>query len=165
MKFRIPALLFCSFVQSLWAIPSFPGAEGWGAAATGGRGGKVYIVTNTNASGAGSFSQALMAAEPRIIVFRVSGVINSAGPEYGSYLLRAAQNNLTIAGQTSPGGVTLRGTGESYWFSYQGAVQNFIFRFLGRHALCLIVAHHIIPRCCYHWIEAKVPYHQVGKER
>ncbi|MFO1524125.1 MAG: hypothetical protein U1G05_19285, partial [Kiritimatiellia bacterium] len=37
-------------------IPAFPGAEGYGSHALGGRGGDVYIVSNLNASGAGSFA-------------------------------------------------------------------------------------------------------------
>lgn len=75
---------------------AFPGALGFGAYATGGRGGTVYHVSNLNDSGAGSFRDAV--SEPnRIVVFDVGGYIN---------LLSAvsASSSLTIAGQTAPGG-------------------------------------------------------------
>jgi pectate lyase len=83
------------------AVPAFPGAEGFGATATGGRGGGVCVVSNLNPSGAGSLGQCLQTRGARFVVFRVSGVIN--GP------LNITQGNLTVAGQTSPGGVTVRG--------------------------------------------------------
>jgi hypothetical protein len=56
-------------------LPAFPGAEGAGAFATGGRGGEVYIVTNLNAKGPGSLQDAVSAPN-RFVVFAVSGVID-----------------------------------------------------------------------------------------
>ncbi|HEX8297309.1 MAG TPA: autotransporter-associated beta strand repeat-containing protein [Chthoniobacteraceae bacterium] len=82
------------------AIPAFPGAEGAGAYAKGGRGGDVYHVTNTNASGAGSLHYGLTTGVPaagRTIVFDVSGYSRISGT------LRITNNKITIAGQTAPG--------------------------------------------------------------
>ncbi len=96
----LPVLAASAFGQ----IPAFPGAEGYGAYATGGRGGDVYIVTNLNASGAGSLREGIETAPPsgRTIVFAVSGHIHING-------LRLTQSKVTIAGQTAPGdGVGLR---------------------------------------------------------
>ena len=79
-------------------IPAFPGAEGYGAYAKGGRGGDVYVVTNLNASGAGSFREGIetVPAAGRTIVFAVSGHIHING-------LRLTGSKVTIAGQTAPG--------------------------------------------------------------
>ena len=54
---------------------AFPCAEGYGKKSVGGRGGDVYIVTNLNSSGAGSFGEAVSASGPRTVVFAVGGVI------------------------------------------------------------------------------------------
>jgi hypothetical protein len=55
---------------------AFPGAEGYGRFARGGRGGKVVYVTNLNATGAGSLHEAVTNdVGPRTILFAVSGVI------------------------------------------------------------------------------------------
>jgi hypothetical protein len=73
-----PALIFfCSSVlfSQNSRLPAFPGAEGAGAFATGGRGGEVYIVTNLNAKGPGSLQDAVSAPN-RFVVFAVSGVID-----------------------------------------------------------------------------------------
>ena len=84
-------------VHNIESIPiAFPGAEGYGKYATGGRGGKVYIVTNLNDDGEGSFRNAATANEPRIIVFAVSGTIHITKPI-------SIKANATIAGHSAPG--------------------------------------------------------------
>jgi pectate lyase len=84
-------------------LPAFPGAEGYGARTRGGRGGTVIAVNNLDDSGRGSLRAAVEAEGPRIVVFRVSGMIRLASP------LAIRHPYITIAGQTAPGdGITLR---------------------------------------------------------
>jgi pectate lyase len=79
-------------------LPAFPGAEGQGATAAGGRGGDVYYVTNLNDNGPGSLREAITSAtNSRSILFSVSGNIRLLST------LALEKPRLTIAGQTAPG--------------------------------------------------------------
>lgn len=103
---KLPILLLAIAVacpEGAFAIPAFPGAEGFGANSVGGRGGKVIKVTNLNDSGPGSLRAAVATAGPRIVVFSVSGIINLASD------LNITSPYITIAGQTSPGGILITG--------------------------------------------------------
>ena len=75
---------------------AFPGAEGFGKYTSGGRGGKVFIVSNLNDKGPGSFREAAEAKEKRMIVFAVSGTIHLE-------TRLSIKADVTIAGQTAPG--------------------------------------------------------------
>lgn len=101
------------------ALPAFPGAQGFGAHVSGGRGGRVVKVTTLAADGPGSLREALALPGPRIVVFDVSGVIDAP-------LFEIAEGDLTIAGQTAPGaGITLLGSVRADW-SYD--VGNILIR-------------------------------------
>ncbi|MEQ1859288.1 MAG: autotransporter-associated beta strand repeat-containing protein [Chthoniobacteraceae bacterium] len=97
------AIIFLALcARALAQIPAFPGAEGYGAYALGGRNGDVYHVTNLNASGAGSFADAIatVPGAGRTIVFDVSGYIRFPSGSNGT---RLTASKVTIAGQTAPG--------------------------------------------------------------
>ena len=78
-------------------VPAFPGAEGAGRFSFGGRGGKIYVVTNLDDSGPGSLREGCESAGPRIVVFNVAGIIHLKMPIY----IEAPY--LTIDGHTAPG--------------------------------------------------------------
>jgi hypothetical protein len=90
--------------QAAQAIPVLPGASGYGIETKAGRGGKVYKVTNVNASGSGSLKACIDASGPRTCVFEVSGVIRITSD------LTIRNGYLHIAGQTAPSpGIMIRG--------------------------------------------------------
>ena len=76
---------------------------GYGSETRGGLDGRIIKVTTLNATGEGSFTEALNAEGPRTIVFEVAGVI-----DLGKQQIDITEPYLTIAGQTAPSpGITL----------------------------------------------------------
>lgn len=104
---------------------AFPGAEGFGRIAIGGRnGGSVYVVTNLADSGAGSLRDAVSKSN-RIVVFAVGGVIKINARIVVS-------SNIYIAGQTAPGdGITVYGNGWSFSNAHNSIVRYIRIR-MGR---------------------------------
>lgn len=118
-----PTITFAQDTQPI----AFPGAEGWGRFTTGGRGGKVVFVTNTDdyTSTESPIEGSLRAAlttegnDPITIIFRVSGRIDL------KEVLKVSRGNITLAGQTAPGdGICL--SGRRIYFSGE----NYIIRYL-----------------------------------
>ncbi len=92
--------------DSASGTPAFPGAEGHGAFARGGRGGRVVHVTTLKKRGPGSLAWAINEVkEPRTVVFDVSGVID-CNNEIG-FAITPENDHVTIAGETSPHGVAV----------------------------------------------------------
>ena len=81
---------------------AFPTAEGFGRFARGGRGGAVFAVTTLADHGPGSLRACAEASGPRTCVFRTSGTIAV------DTWINVQNPYLTIAGQTSPGGIAIR---------------------------------------------------------
>lgn len=104
-------------------LAAFPGAEGFGAGATGGRGGRVIHVTTLAVNGPGSLQAALAEPGARTIVFDVSGVIDGE--------VNILEGDVTIAGQSSPGGIIVRGlVCDRGIFETDGQCRNVIVRHL-----------------------------------
>src|SRR2546427_8793462 len=114
-------VIFSLVPASAGEIVAFPGAEGFGRLASGGRGGDVYEVTSLEDSGPGSLREGFSSAKgPRTIVFRVAGTIQLKKK------LLLNKSYITIAGQTAPGdGITLR----DFTFQIKHAT-NVIVRYL-----------------------------------
>jgi hypothetical protein len=153
-------IILSAFKNTKGQLISFPGAEGYGKYATGGRGGKVAVVTNLQNDGPGSLRQALAAYpnEPLTVVFQVSGIIELTAP------LLLKRSNVTIAGQTAPGdGICLKG----HSFVINGAAKggnhgNIIIRYIrsrpgsnyskGVYGLDIENCHDIIiDHCSFSW--------------
>ena len=81
---------------------AFPGADGYGAAAVGWKGGTLLAVTTLDDDGPGSLRDCVERDGPRVCIFRVGGTIRLSAP-------LMARSDLYIAGQTAPGdGIQLR---------------------------------------------------------
>lgn len=125
----MPPTLVVALAASLGAVAAepartiaFPGAEGYGRFAQGGRGGRVIAVTNLEDSGPGSLRAAVEAEGPRTVVFEVSGRIELKS----KLVVRRANSRLTVAGQTAPGlGICI----SNYNFGVLGA-HDVIIRFV-----------------------------------
>ena len=108
-----------------------PDAEGFGRATMGARKNyqasnkpTVYVVSNTNDSGAGSFRQAFEATGNRVIIFSISGTLDVLSR------MRTDGDNLTILGQTAPGdGFQIRNgdhSNRSFWLRNNEAIVSFM---------------------------------------
>jgi hypothetical protein len=102
---------------------AFPGAEGHGRFARGGRGGVVVKVTNLNDSGPGSLRDAIVGNYgPRTVVFDVSGLITLQN----DIIINGNLPYITVAGQTAPGkGICVK----RQQFAMSGA-RDVIFRYV-----------------------------------
>lgn len=123
MKQLMYACVAMGFLATSFAqTPAFPGAEGFGAATTGGRGGQVIYVTNLNCSGPGSLNEALSMPGSKYILFAVSGIIDCAA--------EVVEGNCYIAGQTSPNGIIVRGIIADDYYNPAAHPDNVIIRHL-----------------------------------
>lgn len=117
------ALILSSSTVMPAQIPAFPGAQGFGALnTTGGRGGQVIYVTTLNCDGPGSLNEALSTPGPKYILFKVSGVIDCAA--------EIVWGDCYIAGQSSPGGIIVRGIIADDWYDPNNGAKNIIIRHL-----------------------------------
>jgi pectate lyase len=112
LSIRCILVLACLMMNSVGTayannqLKAFACAQGFGATATGGRGGDVYHVTKLSDDGSrGTLRHAINSASgPRTVVFDIGGIIKL------NSRLKLKTDNITLAGQTAPGGgITLAG--------------------------------------------------------
>lgn len=102
---------------------AFPRAQGAGRFSVGGREGTVYIVSNTNDSGAGSLRAALEATGARIVVFTTDGTITLTSGN-----INITSPYISIYGQTAPGdGICVR-DGTVRFYTHDVIIQHVRFR-------------------------------------
>lgn len=130
-KQAFKSLLFCGLTLSAIGLDAqtlaFPEATGFGRYTTGARGAanpQIYLVTNLNDSGAGSFRDAV--SQPgRFVIFKVGGIVNLQS-------IVAVAPNTTIAGQTAPGeGIVFLGPRVSFSGANNTIARYFRIRYGG----------------------------------
>lgn len=117
---------------TLKTLKAFPTAEGYGAGATGGRGGQVlYVTTTQDTDEPGSLRWALKQDYPRVVYFLVGGEFKLES------LLYVGRGDLTIAGETAHelGGVNIQGCDSTKDCRlYFGSTSNMIIRYISVEA-------------------------------
>ncbi|KAH8596000.1 fibronectin [Bisporella sp. PMI_857] len=136
LRCLIAAASLASVLPSVSALLAFPGAEGFGRNAIGGRTGSVYRVTTLADSGTGSLRDAVSVAN-RIVVFDVGGTINITDRIVVS-------KNVYIAGQTAPGGgISVYGNGFS-WSNANNAIARYIRIRMGKDGITIAEGNNMI---------------------
>ncbi len=106
-------------------LPAFPGAEGFGASTVGGRGGKIFEISNLNDSGTGSFRACAEANVPRICIFKTGGLITLDST------IKIKSPYITIAGQTAPGGgISIRTRADYPFAAIKVQAHDVVIRYL-----------------------------------
>lgn len=123
---------FISGKNHVFAVGAFPGAEGFGAETSGGRGGKAYLIDTledgTNLTGKTTLrdcTQDTRSYGKRTCIFHIGGTITITSA------LTITKPDITIAGETAPGGgIAIKGSGSAGSVITLDHTQNVILRYL-----------------------------------